>query len=241
MENLPRQPEVIASIQREIDAYSAYEDETRRVYAKEEECEDRINRAVRKLVGQADVVKKADAFIGKTVWYCAGGSAAFRRGTTESRVYILKVEKVVYKKWEVAFIGTGHEICSPKQTYASSGFSIKNVDLKEALDANWITENPETPTAFIEAITKACEEEVKLATDHIRAHYGETIDALKGFLNGEVAPKERPTLRLHRADLHQDQVMEHVCEISWSDLVRAFGSDEQKEKIGPELVDSVDA
>ena len=233
MADLPRQPEVIASIQREIDIYSACEDEARRAYEKEAGCEDRINRAVRKLVGEADVVKKTDALIGKTVWYCEGGKAAFARHENEPRVYILKVEKVAFKKWEVAFIGTGHEICSPKHTYGSSGFSIRNEDLKEALDAGWITENPETPAAFIEAISKACEEEVRTATEHIRSYYGETINALKGFLNGEVVPEERPILGSLCSNLHQDQIMGHICEISWRDLVRTFGSDEQKEKIGP--------
>lgn len=239
MENLPRQPEVIASIQREIDMYSACEDEARRAYEKEEACEDRINRAVRKLIGQADVVEKADALVGKTVWYCEGGKDAFTCLEKAPHIHILKVEKVVYKKWEVVFIGTGHEVCSPKNTYGSSGFSIRNEELGEALNAGWITENPETPTAFIEAISKACEEEVKTETEHIRSNYSETINALKGFLNGDVTPKERRIFGLPHSNAHRDQVMDHMCEISWSDLVRSFGSDEQKEKIGAADSDEV--
>lgn len=225
----------LSIIKAEIDKYTAQDNECRRVYDEQRKSEDRINRAVRILAGYADLVKKVDAFVGKTVWFCEHGD------TSENRVFIMTIEKVVFEKWEVTFVGQGVEICSPAHTFRSSGFSIKNNILQKAIDERWITEATDNAEEFIKTVIAERDAAIKEKVERITKDYQDTVDALRKFVSGETAPEEPKSLNLFsRAHSHEDTVMDHVCQYNWSQLVRSFGTDTDKATVEPEMVDVED-
>lgn len=222
----------LSIIKEEIDKYTAHDNECHRVYDEQRKSEDRINRAVRILAGYADLVKKVDAFVGKKVWYCEHGDAS------ENRVFIMTIEKVVFEKWEVTFVGQGVEICSPTNTFRMSGFSIKNDMLQTALDEHWITEATDNAEEFIKTVIAERDAAIKEKVDRITKSYQDTVDALRKFVSGETTPEEpKYTNLFSRAHTHEDAVMDHVCQYNWSQLVRAFGTDADKATVEPEMVD----
>ena len=222
----------LSIIKEEIDKYTAHDNECRRVYDEQRKSEDRINRAVRILAGYADIVKKVDAFVGKKVWYCEHGN------TSQNRVYIMTIEKVVFEKWEVTFLGQGVEICSSEHTYGCSGFSIKNNMLQKAVDGHWITESTDNAKECIIEVIAERDAAIQANIDRITKAYQDTVDALRKFVSGETAPEEHKSLnRFSRLHAHEDAVMDHVCQYSWSQLVRSFGTDADKATVEPEMVD----
>lgn len=222
----------LSIIKEEIDKYTAHDNECHRVYDEQRKSEDRINRAVRILAGYADLVKKVDAFVGKKVWYCEHGDAS------ENRVFIMTIEKVVFEKWEVTFVGQGVEICSPTNTFRMSGFSIKNAMLQTALDEHWITEATDNAEEFIKTVIAERDAAIKEKVDRITKSYQDTVDALRKFVSGETAPEEPKYMNLFsRAQSHEDAVMDHVCQYNWSQLVRSFGTEADKATVEPEMVD----
>lgn len=225
----------LSIIKEEIDKYTAHDNECRRVYDEQRKSEDRINRAVRILAGYASLVHKVDAFVGKKVWYCEHGN------TSQNRVYIMTIEKVVFEKWEVNFLGQGVEICSSEHTYRCSGFSIKNHMLQKALDEHWITEATDNAEKFIIDVIAERDAAIQANIDRIKKAYQDTVDALRKFVSGETAPEEHKSLNLFsRSHTHEDAVMDHVCQYSWSQLVRSFGTDADKATVEPEMVDVED-
>lgn len=222
----------LSIIKEEIDKYTAHANECHLMYDEQRKSEDRINRAVRILAGYADLVKKVDAFVGKKVWYCEQGDAS------ENRVFIMTIEKVVFEKWEVTFLGQGVEICSPTNTFRMSGFSIKNDMLQKAIAEHWITEATDNAEEFIKTVIAERDAAIKENADRITKDYQDTVDALRKFVSGETVPEEPKTLnRFSRAHTHEDAVMDHVCQYNWSQLVRSFGTDADKATIEPEMVD----
>lgn len=222
----------LSIIKEEIDKYTAQDNECRRVYDEQRKSEDRINRAVRVLAGYADLVKKVDAFVGKKVWYCEHGD------TSQNRVYIMTIEKVVFEKWEVTFLGQGVEICSSEHTYRCSGFSIKNDVLRKALDGNWITEATDNAEECLKEVIAERDAAIKEKIDRITKAYQDTVDALRKFVSGETSPEEHISLNLFsRSHSHEDTVMDHVCQYSWSQLVRSFGTEADKATVEPEMFD----
>jgi len=222
----------LSIIKEEIDKYTAHDNECRIMYDEQRKSEDRINRAVRILAGYADIVKKVDAFVGKKVWYCEHGDPS------ESRAYIMTIEKVVFTKWEVTFLGQGVKICSPEHTYRCSGFSIKNNMLQKAIDEHWITEATDNAEEFIKTVIAERDAAIKENVDRITKAYQDTVDALRTFVSGETVPEEPKTLNWSSRSLtHEDAVMDHVCQYNWSKLVRSFGTDADKATIEPEMVE----
>jgi len=220
----------LSIIKEEIDKYTALDKECDRVFDEKHKSEDRINRAVRVLAGYADLVKKVDDFVGKKVWYCEHGD------TSESRVYIMTIEKVVFEKWEVNFLGQGVEICSPAHTYRGSGFSIKNDILQKAIDEHWITEATDNAEEFIKKVIAERDAAIKETVDRITKAYQDTVDAMRKFVSGETAPEEPKYLDLcSRAHSHEDTVMDHVCQYNWSQLVHSFGTEADKATVEPEM------
>ena len=219
-------------IKEEIDKYTAHDNKCRIMYDEQRKSEDRINRAVRILAGYADLVQKVDAFVGKKVWYCEHGD------TSENRVFIMTIEKVVFEKWEVTFHGQGVEICSPSDTFRLSGFSISNDMLQKAIDEHWITEATDNAEEFIKTVIAARDAAIKENVDRITKAYQGTVDALSKFVSGETVPEDPKTLNWSRRALtHEDTVMDHVCQYHWSELVRSFGTDADKATIEPEMVE----
>lgn len=222
----------LSIIKEEIDKYTAQDNECHRVYDAQRKSEDRINRAVRILAGYADLVKKVDAFVGKKVWYCEHGN------TSQNRVYIMTIEKVVFEKWEVTFLGQGVDICSSEHTYRCSGFSIKNDMLQKALDEHWITESTDDAKECIKEVIAERDAVIKENVDRITKAYQDTVDALRKFVSGGTSPEEHKSLNLFsRAHTHEDAVMDHVCQYSWSQLVRSFGTEADKATVEPEMFD----
>ncbi len=222
----------LSIINQEINKYTGHENEIHHCFDAQRKCEDRINRAVRVLAGYSDLVKKADAFVGKKVWYGEHGD------TSESRVYIMTIEKVIFEKWEVNFVGHGVEICSPTHTYRRSGFSIQNSMLQKAFDEHWITEATDNAEEFIKTVIAERDAAIQENIDRITKNYQNTVDALRKFISGETAPEEPISLNLcSRSHSHEDTVMDHVCQYNWSQLVRSFGTDADKATVEPEMFD----
>lgn len=229
---LDQRKQLLDCIKSEIQLYDGYEDMSSEAYDNLHDVENRVNRLLRRLIGQNDLVSKADSYVGKTVWYA---------NKDISTIHLMTIERVRFMKWTVEFIGTGVRICNGERAYQWSSFEIDNEDFKEAMENDWIVEAGPQIDNFIKKVETARNEKIRSVTEKINSEYDDLIGTLKQYASGDMKVEKTPFLGSKSGTSHKDRVMNHICQYSWSDIVRSFGSDEEKAEVGPEPVDEMDA
>lgn len=228
---LEERKQLLDCIKSEIQLYDGYEYMSSEAFDKQHDVENRVNRLLRRLIGQDDLVSKADSYVGKTVWYATKNIAT---------IYVINIERVRFMKWHVEFIGKGTRICYGERAYTWSSFEIDNEDFKEAMENDWIVEAGSRIDEFIKQVETARNEKIRSATEKINSEYDELIGKLKQYASGDIKVDEPSFLIRKSGTSHEDRIMDNICQYSWSDIVRSFGSDEEKAEVGPEPVDEID-
>lgn len=188
---------------------------------KAEKIADEINRALWSAL-LPDAVKHLEGMVGHKIQHIE----------KDGDVIILSVKSLKFEKWEVNLLGEGVRY-TDRHSSPLSGLScvtIKYDSLKEVLEMIKVadTATVEDLVAHVEKMRAAQLEE---ATKKINDKYDRVIESIRNMKE----PKEVESLadRFHPDPLHE------ITYFRWSDLVREFGTEEDKKALEPAPVDVV--
>lgn len=212
-------PELLAKIRDGMARYNEARKTTRNNYLNESKIADEINRTLWSAI-LPDAVKHLEDMVGHKIQYVE----------KDGDVIILSVKSLTFEKWEVNLIGEGVRY-TDRYSSPLSGLSyvtIKYDSLNEVLDKIKIadTATVEDLVAHVEKMRAA---QLAEATKKINDKYDEVVESIRNMREPEEA--EDFTTRFKPDRLHE------ITYFRWSDLVREFGTAEDKKALEPVPVD----
>lgn len=216
-----RKSELLKGINAELNNYHAAKADYDKYWKDREAHIHKIKRDIMCLTHGEDMVKKIEGYVGQRIMRDNGDF-----------VVILMVEHIKFMKWEIRFHGTGIRL-DDDCTWNSSGFDIRYEDFPGENDERV---NPEPITlvtdASINQIVEKLESErdAKIAKyrDEVKAKYATIISQIKTCgLDPEKYEKKTPLEKLVKLRHEEDELYDETG-FRMSDLVRWFGSDEDK-------------
>lgn len=206
--------ELLNRIKANFKQYELAEEEANKAYHKEAEWIDKINRDIITLFRGEDFIKLVESYIGKRIMQV----------DDNGDVTFLFVDGVKFSKWDISFRGDGvrysgesvawecHEILVSYRSIDDG--AMKQITVAEDVDVNEVIRRIEE--------TKAAR--IKKEVDYISKRYDNTIADIKKLT---LEPKQvEPPLKSNSDSDTPDLIC--VTEWKWSDLIRRFGSEEEK-------------
>jgi hypothetical protein len=148
-------------------------------------------------------------------------------------VIILSVKSIKFEKWEVNLLGEGIRYTD---SYASpiselSYVTIKYDSLKEVLEMIKVADTA-TVEDLVSHVEKMRAAQLEEATKKINDKYDKVVESIRNMKEPEEA--EDFTTRFHPDPLDE------ITYFRWGDLVREFGTEEDKKALEPVPVDVVE-
>ena len=212
-------PELLAKIRDGMARYNEARKTTHNNYLKESKIADEINRTLWSAL-LPDAVKHLEGMVGHKIQHIE----------KDGDVILLSVKSLKFEKWEVSLVGEGVRYTDRHSSPLSelSCVTIKYDSLNEVLEMIKVadTSTVEDLVAHVEKMRAAQLEE---ATKKINDKYDKVVESIRNMKEPEEA--EDFTSRFHPDPLHE------ITYFRWSDLVREFGTEEDKKALGPIPVD----
>lgn len=212
-------PELLAKIRDGMARYNEARKTTHNNYLNESKIADEINRTLWSAL-LPDAVKHLEDMVGHKIQHIE----------KDGDVILLSVKSLKFEKWEVNLIGEGVRYTDRHSSPLSelSCVTIKYDSLNEVLEMIKVadTATVEDLAAHVEKMRAAQLEE---ATKKINDKYDSVIESIRNMKEPEEA--EDFTSRFHPDPLHE------ITYFRWSDLVREFGTEEDKKALEPVPVD----
>lgn len=215
-------PELLKKVRDGLARYNEARKVTHNDWNKEAKIVDEINHNLWKAI-LPDAVKHLEDMVGHKIQHVE----------KDGDVVILSVTSLKFEKWEVHLIGEGVRYTDRHSSPLSelSYVTIKYDSLNEVLDKVKIadTATVEDLVAHVEKMRAA---QLEAATKQINDKYDGVIASIRNMKE----PKEVVSLadRFHPDPLHE------ITYFRWSDLVREFGTEEDKKALEPAPVDVVE-
>ena len=221
-----RKSELLKGIKAELNNYHATKADYDKYWKGREAHLHNLKRDIMCLTHGEDLVKKIEGYVGQRIM----------RDYDDS-VEILMVDYIKFKKWEIRFHGTGIRLYDDGRAWDAWGFDIKYEEFPGENDKR-VKPEPITlvTDASINQIVEKLESErdAKIAKyrDEVKAKYAGIIKQIKTCgLDPEKYEKKNPAEKLQEKLLklrHEEDELYDETGFRMSDLVRWFGSDEDK-------------
>lgn len=202
-----------------------------------------LKRSIMCLTHGEDKVKEIESLVGKFIIYNHDGGAAF-----------ILVNRITFNKWTINFDGNGISITDDGRARAMRGIDVHYSEFpSEAVSES--KANPITAVTDIDVIIRNVERirDKKIADerDRVTAEYAEIIykirtcglDPKKFNDKGDSKEPDKSAMdKIHKILMRQvDDEMYSETEFRMSDLIRWFGSDEDKAEYKEEMGEVEDA
>ena len=185
------------------------------LYKKDAELEHSINRNILLMTHGEDVVNQIESLVGKRIMYWR-----------QDECNVIDVTRVKYAKWELTLMGPGFRYYHG-DVYSNTWLDIKYDCIDESMDALKICKD-----GSLKELTDMLEESKKSAIEtFIKAtnkQYDKVLAGIKKHLENGDNGEEIHSCCLSMADR---SVMDDVSRYSMKQLVREFGSSEEKAKL----------
>lgn len=214
-------PELLKKVRDGLARYNEARKVTHNDWNKEAKIVDEINHNLWKAI-LPDAVKHLEDMVGHKIQYVE----------MDGDVILLSVTSIKFEKWEVNLVGEGvrytdrHSSPLSKLSYVTIKYDSLNMVLDRIKIAD--TATVEDLVAHVEKMRAAQLEE---ATKQINDKYDRVIESIRNMKE----PKEVESL----ADCFHPDPLHEITYFRWSDLVREFGSEEDKKALEPAPVDVV--
>ena len=215
-------PELLKKVRDGLARYNEASKVTHNDWGKEAKIVDELNHTLWKAV-LPDAVKHLEDMVGHKIQHVE----------KDGDVILLSVTSLKFEKWEVNLVGEGVRYTDRHSSPLSklSYVTIKYDSLNEVLGRIKVadTATVEDLVAHVEKMRAA---QLEKATKQINDKYDSVIDAIRNMKE----PKEVVSLadRFHPDPLHE------ITYFRWSDLVREFGTEEDKKALELAPVDVVE-
>ena len=212
-------PELLKKVRDGLARYNEAHKVSHNDWDKEAKIVDELNHTLWKAIFP-DVVKHLEDMVGHKIQHVE----------KDGDVILLSVTSLKFEKWEVNLIGEGVRYTDRHSSPLSklSYVTIQYDSLNEVLDKIKIADTS-TVEDLVAPVEKMRAAQLEEATKQINDKYDSVIDAIRNMKE----PKEVVSLadRFHPDPLHE------ITYFRWSDLVREFGTDEDKKALEPVPVD----
>lgn len=217
-----RKSELLKGIKAELNNYHAAKADYDKYWKGREAHIHNLKRDIMCLTHGEDMVKKIEGYVGQRIM----------RNHDDS-VEILMVDRIEFMKWDIRFHGDGVKLYDDGHTWDSWGFDLKYEEFPGENDKRV---KPEPITLVTEASINQIVEKLESARDakiakyrdEVKAKYAAIIKQIKTCgLDPEKYEKKTPEEKLLKLRHEEDELYDETG-FRMSDLVRWFGSDEDK-------------
>lgn len=231
-----RKSELLKGIKAELNNYHAAKADYDKYWKGRETHIHNLQRDIMCLTHGEDMVKKLEGYVGQRIM----------RNHDDSSAEFLMVDRVEFRKWEIGFRGTGIKLCGDGRTWNSWGFDIKYEDFPGENDKS-VKQEPislvteATINQIVGKLESARDAKIARYRDEVKAEYATIIKDIKTCgLDPEKYEKKTPVEKLLKLRHDEDELYEETG-FRMSDLVRWFGSDEDKAAFRKEVKELIAA
>lgn len=230
-----RKSELLKGIKAELNNYHAAKADLDKYWEDREAHVHNLKRDIMCLTHGEDLVKKIESYVGQRIM----------RDYDDS-VEILMVDYIKFMKWEIRFHGTGIRLYDDGRAWDACGFDIKYEEFPGENDKRV---KPEPVTIVTDASINQIVEKLESARDakiakyraEVNTKYAGIIKQIKTCgLDPEKYKKETPAKKLLRLRHEEDELYDEAG-FRMSDLVKWFGSDEDKAAFRKEVKELIAA
>ena len=218
--------ELLKEIQNGMDDYRKASDESMKGWEKQRLVEDKVIRKVLTLIKGQEFIDKVDSFVGRRIM----------KVDANGGVTIMTVEHVRFEKWEIVFYGNGVKYTGSSTAWAEDRLEVKYNSVDDELQTISFAESVDVEEV-IRRVEEAKKEAVDKAVQRISKFYDDSIETIK-------------KLSLNPANLREEcnlcscgdrtDTLGEICQWSWRELIRKFGSEEQKAEVFRDCTDEVE-
>lgn len=215
-------PELLKKVRDGLARYNEARKTTHNDWNNESKIVDELNHTLWSAI-LPDAVKHLESMVGHKIQHIE----------KDGDVIILSVKSLKFEKWEVNLLGEGVRY-TDRHNSPLSGLScvtIKYDSLKEVLEMIKVADTA-TVEDLVEHVEKMRAAQLEAATKQINDKYDKVVESIRNMKEPEEA--EDFTFRFHPDPLHE------ITYFRWGDLVREFGTEEDKKALEPVPVDVVE-
>lgn len=206
--------EILNRIKANYTQYEIAEAASHEAYRKETDWIDKINRDIITLFRGEDFIKLVESYVGKRIMHV----------DYRGNVIFLHVDGVKFSKWDISFRGNGVRYSGENVAWEAHEILINYSDLDDgAIKQINIAEDVDV-AEVISRVEEARDARIKKEIDYISKKYNGTIEDIKKLT---LKPKEVEPMFTIKPDSDVPDLI-GVTEWKWSELIRRFGSDEEK-------------
>ena len=215
-----RKSELLKGIKAELNNYHAAKADYDKYWKGREAHIHNLKRDIMCLTHGEDLVKKIEGYVGQRIM----------RDYDDS-VEILMVDRIDFMKWDIRFHGDGIKLYDDGRTWDSWGFDLKYEEFPGENDKR----------VKPEPITLVTEAKIAKYRDEVKSKYAAIIKQIKTCgLDPEKYEKQTPEEKLLKLRHEEDELYDETG-FRMSDLVRWFGSDEDKAAFRKEVKERISA
>ena len=212
-------PELLKKVRDGLARYNEARKTTHNNYLNESKIVDEINRTLWSAI-LPDAVKHLEGMVGHKIQHVE----------KDGDVILLSVKSLKFEKWEVHLIGEGvrytdHHNCPLSEL---SFVTIKYDSLKDVLEMIKVADTS-TVDDLVAHVEKMRAAQLEDATKKINDKYDKVIESIRNMKEPEEAVDF--TSRFHPDPLNE------ITYFRWDELVREFGTEEEKKALKPVPVD----
>lgn len=214
-------PELLKKVRDGLARYNEARKTTHNNYLNEAKIVDEINHALWRAI-RPDAVKHLEDMVGHKIQYIE----------KDGDVILLSVKSLKFEKWEVHLVGEGvHYTDNHSSPLSKVSLVTIKYDSLNALDVIKVADTF-TVEDLITHVERKRAAQLEAATKQINDKYDGVIASIRNMKE----PKEVVSLadRFHPDPLHE------ITYFRWDDLVREFGTEEDKKALEPAPVDVVE-
>lgn len=223
-----RKSELLKGIKAELNNYHAAKADFDKYWKGREAHIHKLKRDIMCLTHGEDLVKKIEGYVGQRIMRDRGDS-----------VEILMVERIEFMKWDIRFHGTGIQLYDDGRCWEHSCFDIKYDDFPGENDKRV---KPEPITLVTEAsinqivgkLESARDAKIVKYSDEVKTKYDGIINKIKTCGIDPENYEGNPEKKLLKLRREEDELYDETG-FRMSDLVRWFGSDEDKVEFRKEV------
>lgn len=225
-----RKSELLKGIKAELNNYHAAKADYDKYRKGREAHIHNLKRDIMCLTHGEDMVKKIEGYVGQRIMH-----------NNDDSVEIIMVDYIKFMKWDIRFHGTGIHLDDDGRAWDSWGFDLKYEEFPGENDTRVKPEpitlvTEATINQIVEKLESARDAKIAKYRDDVKAKYAGIIKQIKTCgLDPEKYDKKNPAEKIKEKIKEKLRKLRHeedeLCDetgFRMSDLVRWFGSDEDK-------------
>lgn len=230
-----RKSELLKDIKDELNNYHAAKAEYDKYWKGREAHIHNLKRGIMCLTHGEDVVKKIEGYVGQRIMR-----------NDDNSIEILMVDRIDFMKWEIRFHGDGIRLYDDGRAWTAWGFDIKYEEFPGENDTRVMPEpitlvTEASISQIVEKLESARDAKIAKYRDEVKTKYDNIIKQIKTCgLDPDKYKKETTAEKLLKLHHAEDELYDEAG-FRMSDLVRWFGSDEDKAAFRQEVKELIAA